>query len=307
LHAALHHCREKAGLGVEGVAVGGCKASKVACQYGCPAAVGRVGKCKHPVAGYSVSVHYVAVGGTRFHGYHAEVLFQPRQNGFVAASFYLFGPEVVVVIVAAQAGDADAYGILCPAYDAILPLGAVFEAEDQPGQHFGIHVGQLVRPDALYLVARGSGEATAFAYLESGEEGYGDSPSGGMAAYIGLVYPCAGQVETCGQANTGVSVAKVLLDACGAALLHAFMGFAFQHYVFHAAFAAELELGLRCAVGVYHQDVRPHDVQGGKEIQHSVALVDVGILDIADGFDHKEPFLFRVKGLVSLELQDGLV
>ena len=50
------------------------------------------------------------------------------------------------------------------------------EAEDQAGEHLGIHLRELHRPDLLDHVAGGCGEATSVSYLESWIQGNGTCP-----------------------------------------------------------------------------------------------------------------------------------
>ena len=83
---------------------------------------------------------------------------------------------MVVVIVAAQSWNTDAYCVLGPADDAVLAFGVVFKAEDQTGKCLRIHVWQLIGPNPFDDVASGGAQSTAFANLEIRLQRNGDGP-----------------------------------------------------------------------------------------------------------------------------------
>lgn len=122
-----------------------------------------------------------------------------------------------------------------------------------------------------------------------------------MTADVGLVYPGAGKVKARGELAGG------FLELGGAAGLQALLWRAFEDYIFYSAFFADLSFGFGASVGVDHKDVGPDDVECGQEVEHSVALVDVGLFDVLDAADHKEPFLFGIDGLVVFVVEYGVV
>ena len=116
-----------------------------------------------------------------------------------------------------------------------------------------------------------------------------------------MVNPRPRQVQTRGQLTLG------LLEARATACLQALAGFTLEHDVLHAALTAQLALVLTVAVLVDHQAVRMDHVEGGQEVQETATLIDVGLLDIADGTYHKQPLLLAIHRLVTLQGLDGLV
>lgn len=70
-----------------------------------------------------------------------------------------------------QTWYADSDGILGTGNDAVVTLRIVLEAEDQTGEHLGIHLWELHRPDLLDHVTGGCGETTSVSYLEGWIQG----------------------------------------------------------------------------------------------------------------------------------------
>ena len=65
-----------------------------------------------------------------------------------------------------QTWYADSDGILGTGNDAVVALRIILEAEDQTGEHLGIHLWELHRPYLLDHVTGGCGETTSVSYLE---------------------------------------------------------------------------------------------------------------------------------------------
>ena len=105
------------------------------------------------------------------------MIFKPAQDILIVATFDFDRPIEFVVIMPHQSRHANPDGILRPADDAVTALRVVLEAENEFGEDFRIHVGQLHWPDFLDHVAGRSGKATTFAHLESRLQGNSDSPS----------------------------------------------------------------------------------------------------------------------------------
>ena len=185
-------------MGVEGGSVGIGKGPEVFGHDGLPAVVCGLGEGAHLGFRDVFAFHYTAAGASGLHRNHDEVRLEPAEDGLVLAGLDLFGPEAVVVPVAAEARDADANGVLGATYYSVGPLGVVLEAEDQFGQRFGVHVGQLVGPDLADHVAGAGTEAATLADLEGGLQAYGDGPAGGVLRDVGLVNPGAGKVQARG-------------------------------------------------------------------------------------------------------------
>ena len=80
-----------------------------------------------------------------------------------------------------------------------------------------------------------------------------------------------------------------------------------QHHVFDAALFAKTPFFVRRSVFVDHKDVGFEPVDGIHKIHHAIAVVDEGVLHIADGFHHEETFFFGIQRLVVFVVQDGLV
>ena len=122
------------------------------------------------------------------------MFFQEAKGHLIGGVLYLLGPEIVVVVVTAQARDTDADGVLCTRDMSVLTLGIILEAENEAGQHLGIHLGQLHGPYLLDHLTRGGAQAAAVAHLEGGLQRDGDGPAGMVHADVGLVDPGAGEV-----------------------------------------------------------------------------------------------------------------
>lgn len=300
-HGVLDHVGKHGHLGVEGVAEGSGEAVEVAVEDGAPAVVGGIGEVVHLVFVHVLVFHHGAVVGTRVHGHEHEVLFEPLEDLFVVAGLDTFGPEVVVVVVSAEAGHADADGVLSAGDDAVFAFGMVFHAEHQSCEHLRVHVGELVGPHVLDDFAGGGGEPAAVADLEVGLDAEGERPAGGVHRHVGLVDPGAGDVHARGDE------AGRLLEFGGAACGETLVGVALEHHVAYAALFAEQSFLFASTVGVHHEHVGLHDVEGGHEVHHAVARIDVGVLHIAYGLHHEEPLLFGIDGLVVLVVEDGLV
>ena len=129
LYTSLNHGREEAGLSLERSFICLGKSVEVHGHDGTPAVV--CGFCQRLYFDF-VDVHarrHIAVGLTWLHGYHAQMAFQPSQYPFVVACLNLLWPKVVVVVMAAQSGDADSDGILSTADDTVFAFGTVLKAE----------------------------------------------------------------------------------------------------------------------------------------------------------------------------------
>ena len=113
--------------------------------------------------------------------------------------------------MAAQAGDADADGILSTGHMAVLTLGVVLEAEDKAGQHLGIHLGKLHGPYLLDHLAGAGAETATVAHIKRGLQRDGDGPAGMVHADIGLVDPGASEVQPCW--NTAISCWLLAIEA----------------------------------------------------------------------------------------------
>ena len=106
------HAREHGSLSSEGGAIGGSEAIEVVSEDGMPAGIGGIGKSLDLVGGDIFTFDNGAAGLTGFHGHHHEVLFEEAESHLIGASLYLLGPEIIVIVVAAEAGDADSDGVL---------------------------------------------------------------------------------------------------------------------------------------------------------------------------------------------------
>ena len=200
-----------------------------------------------------------------------------------------------------QAWHADADAVLCPADDAVAALRVVLEAEDELGEGLGVHVGQLHRPYFLDHVARRGGEAATFTYLEGGLQRDGDGPAGGITRDIGLVDPCASQIEA------GGDLAYILFQGRRRTCLEAIGREALQHDIFNATLLAETTFLLSGAVFVDHEDVGLHPLHRADEVHHTVAIVDESVFHVSDSLHHEETFLFGIERLMVLIVQDGLI
>ena len=87
---------------------------------------------------------------------------QPKEDVLIIAGLYLLGPEAVIVLVAAKAGDADANAVLRTGDNAVAPFRVVLEAEHQLGQGLRVHIGELVRPNLTDHIAGAGGEAATY-------------------------------------------------------------------------------------------------------------------------------------------------
>ena len=122
-----------------------------------------------------------------------------------------------------------------------------------------------------------------------------------MAGYIGLVNPGSCQVKAGGQ------LAGRLFESCAATGLKSLTGGALEHDVLHAALAAQFAFVLAVTVLVHHQAVGLHHVERGQKIQVAAALINAGLLDVADGAHHEQAFLLAIHRLVTFQGLDGLV
>ena len=288
LDAGLDHCREEGDLGLEGGAVGGGEGGEVAGEDGGPAGVGGGGEGADLRLGERLAFDDGAAGAAGEHRDHTEMVFEPREHGFVVARLDLEGPETVVVVVAAEAGTADADGVLGAGDDAVAALGIVLEAEHELGEHLGIHIRQPVGPDLPDLIARGGRETAALTDFERGLERDGDGPAGGVARHVRLVDPGAGQIEPRGDlAGRGLQLRR-------AARREPRVGHALQLDVLHPPLLAQPPLLFASPVGIHHQDIGLNDVERREKIEDAAAGVDVGVFHIADALDHKEPLLLAV-------------
>ena len=162
------HAGEHGGLRLEGGTVGGGKGGEVALHDGLPAGVSGIGKSLDPGGGDVLALYNGAAGLAGLDGDHDEVLFEEAEGHLVIGVLYLLGPEVVVVVVTTEAGDADADGVLGSGDVAVFALGVVLEAEDEAGEHLGVHLGELHGPDLLDHLTGAGAKATAVAHIEGG-------------------------------------------------------------------------------------------------------------------------------------------
>ena len=83
------------------------------------------------------------------------------------------------------------------------------------------------------------------------------------------------------------------------------MGGALKLDILDAALLAELTLGVAASLGIDNEDVGLDEVQGGKEVDDSPTLVDIGFLNGLDVLDHEEALFLGEHGLAVLILQVG--
>ena len=286
-HAGEHGC-----LGLEGGSVGCGKGIEVLLQDGAPAGIGGIGKGLDLGGSDILALYHGAAGLAGLDGNHHEVLFEEAEGHLVVGVLDLLGPEVIVIIVTAEAGDADSDGVLGTRDVTTLTLGVVLEAEDKAGEHLGIHLGELHGPDLLYhLTSRGT-HAAAVAHIEGGLQGDGNSPAGMILADVGLVDPGAGEVQPCwnamrcGLLAVGLLGAEGGLEGTGAAGLETCMGGALQLNILDAALFAQLAFLGTASLGIDNEDVGLDDIERGDEVDDAAALIDIGFLDGLDILDH---------------------
>ena len=118
----------------------------------------------------------------------------------VVGIFYLPRPETTFIIMAAQAGDTDADGILSAGYVFVFALRIIFKAEYEARQGFRIHLGKFNGPNLLYHPTRGGGKTATVAHLKSGFQRNRNGPTRIILTYIGLVNPSSRQIKTGGYA-----------------------------------------------------------------------------------------------------------
>ena len=194
---------------------------------------------------------------------------------------------------------------------SIFTLGIVLEAEDEAGQHLGIHLGKLDGPYLLNHLTRRSAETAAVAHLEGGLEGDGEGPTGMMLADVGLVNPSAGKVESRGYTSRWLLAISFLLGAesglerARTASLKTCMGSALELDILDAALLAELTLGSATALGINNEDVGLDNIESGYEVDDSPTLVNIGFLNGLDILHHEEALLLREHGLAMLILEVG--
>ena len=164
-------------------------------EYGFPAVVSRLCQCANLRFVDVLAFDDAAARAARLHRNHHQMLLQEAERHFIYRVFNLYGPEILVVIVAGKSRHANSNRVLCPGDVVILPFGIVLEAENQAGKHLGVHLRELDRPYLLNHLPGAGGQPAAVPHLESGLYGYGDCPAGVVAADIRLVYPGAGKVE----------------------------------------------------------------------------------------------------------------
>ena len=303
----VDHAGEHRDLSIEGITEGFGKGLEVLGEDCGPAAVGGCGEGSD-LRGRDVrAVNDRAAWTARLERDKDEMGLKETQSHLVRAGLDPLRPEMVVIVVAAEAWDADADRILRAGDYAALALGAVLEAENKSCEHLGVHLGELHRPDFADLLARARRESAAVADLESRLERNRERPAGMVAGHVGLVDPSAGEIEARGDRVGVVGLGRLgvesALDRCRAAGLEALVGRALKLYVLDAALAADLRLERRAAVGVDHETVRLDQVQRRQKVDHSAALVDHGVLDVADRLDHKEALVLREHRLMMLVLK----
>ena len=188
------HTREHGYLGLERGFIGRCKGNKVTTHDGIPAGFGGIGKGLDLGGGDILVLNNGTAGLAGLHRYHHEVILEETESHLVIGALNLFGPEVIVIIVTAEARNANTDRVLGTRNVTVFALGIVLEAEDEAGKHLGIHLGQLYRPYLLDHLAGAGAQTTTVAHIEGGLERYGKGPTGMMSADIGLVNPGAGKV-----------------------------------------------------------------------------------------------------------------
>ena len=189
-HAGEHGC-----LGLEGGFIGCSKGDEVATHDGVPAGFGGSGKGLDLIGGDILTLDNGAAGLAGLHGYHDEVLFEEAEGHLVIGALDLLGPEIIVIVVTAEAGDADTDGVLGTGDVTVFALGVVLEAEHEAGEHLGIHLGELHGPYLLDHLTGAGAETAAVAHLKGGLQRDGDGPARMVHADVGLVDPGAGEVE----------------------------------------------------------------------------------------------------------------
>ena len=194
---------------------------------------------------------------------------------------------------------------------SIFTLGIVLEAEDEAGQHLGIHLGELDGPYLLYHLTRRGAETAAVAHLEGGLEGDGEGPTGMVLADVGLVDPGASEVESRGDTSRWLLAISFLLGAesglerARAAGLETCMGSALELDILDAALFTELALRSATSLGIDNEDVGLDDIEGGYEVDDTPTLVDIGLLNGLDILDHEEALLLGEHRLAVLVLEVG--
>ena len=108
----MDHGGEHRYLGIEGVHVGGGEAGEVTPHDGVPAGVGGVGEVLDFLLGDVLALNDRTAGTAREHRDHAEMVFEPTKDRFVAAGLDLLRPETIVVKMADEAGHADSDRVL---------------------------------------------------------------------------------------------------------------------------------------------------------------------------------------------------
>lgn len=96
------------------------------------------------------------------------MLLQETEGHLVGGALYLLGPEIIVIIMSAQARDTNTDGVLGTGDVAVFTLGVVLEAEDEAGEHLGVHLRELDGPDLLNHLARRGAQATTVSHLKGG-------------------------------------------------------------------------------------------------------------------------------------------
>ena len=189
-HAGEHGC-----LGLEGGFIGCSKGGEVATHNGVPAGFGSLGKGFNLSGGDILALDNGAAGLAGLHGDHDEVLFEEAEGHLVIGALDLPGPEIIVIVVTAEAGDADTDGVLGTGDVTVFALGVVLETEHEAGEHLGIHLGELHGPYLLDHLTGAGAETAAVAHLEGGLQRDGEGPAGMVHADVGLVDPGAGDIQ----------------------------------------------------------------------------------------------------------------
>ena len=229
------------------------------------------------------------------------MLLQPAEHLLIVAGLNLLRPEPIIIIVTTESRNANADRILSTTDDTIRALWVILEAEYQLSQRLWVHVRQLVGPYFLDHIARAGAQSTTLTNVESRFQRDGDCPSWCQARHIGLVNPCTSQIQT--RRNLRLTLLQVRRRTC----LQSLLRHTFQDDIFHAPLFADTPFVVVATIAVDHQNVGLHNVQRRQEIKDATALIDVGILHIADALHHEQSLLFGVDGLVVLIALDGLV
>ena len=190
-----YHAGEHGYLGLEGGFISCSESGQVFLQDGIPAGISSIGKGLDLGRGDILALDYRAAGLAGLHRDHHEVLLEETEGHLIIGTLDLLGPEIVVIVVTAQTRDADTDRVLRTGDVAVLTLGVILEAEDEAGQHLGIHLGELDGPDLLDHLTGAGAQAAAVAHIKGGLQRDGEGPAGMVLTDVGLVDPSASYIQ----------------------------------------------------------------------------------------------------------------